>query len=91
MLAIVWSSAAREDVKRIVRYIADRNPVAARQMRNRIEAAVLPLSEHPYLFRKGRVAGTREIVAHPNYVVIYAVRADHVEVLNVIHARQQYP
>ncbi|WP_122297207.1 MULTISPECIES: hypothetical protein [Pseudomonas syringae group] len=32
---------------------------------------VLPLSEHPYLYAiSDRVPGMREIVAHPNYLVL---------------------
>ena len=37
------------------------------------------------------VAGTREIVVHPNYVVVYRVTASAIEVINVLHSRQQYP
>jgi toxin ParE1/3/4 len=75
----------------IVEYIALRNGVAAFALRDRIEAAVLPLSEHPYLFRAGRVAGTREIVAHPNYIVVYQVLEREVIISDVLHARQRYP
>lgn len=35
--------------------------------------------------------GTRELVAHPNYLVVYQVGADAIEVVAVVHARQQYP
>ena len=38
----------------------------------------------------GRVLGTREIVAHPNYVIVYRVEIDRVRVINVLHARQHY-
>lgn len=60
-------------------------------MRHVIEGAVLPTAEHPYLFRPGRVPGTREVVAHPNYVVVYQVTETQVEVLAVLHTRQDYP
>jgi toxin ParE1/3/4 len=30
-------------------------------------------------------------VAHPNYVVVYRVIDEHIEVMSVLHARQQYP
>jgi toxin ParE1/3/4 len=90
-LAIVWRAEARNDLASIVRYIANHNPSAARRMKSVIEAAVLPLSEHPFIYRPGRVPGTRELVAHPNYVVVYRVTSNQVEIINVLHARQQYP
>jgi len=89
--SLLWRAAAREDLARIVAYIAERNPAAARRMRRLIEEAVLPSTEHPYLFRPGRVAGTRELVAHPNYIIVYRVTDAAVEIVSVLHARQQYP
>nr|WP_262415683.1 type II toxin-antitoxin system RelE/ParE family toxin [Pseudomonas sp. MWU12-3103b] len=71
-------------------YIADRNAVAASQLNAAIEAAISALPLHPYLYRFGKVAGTREIVIHPNYVVVYRV-TERIEILNVLHARQGYP
>ncbi len=91
MLPIQWRPQARKSLNQIVRYIAERNFPAALAMRRRIEDVVLPLSEHPYLFKSGRVPGTREIVAHANYIVIYRVKADCVEVIDVVHSRQQFP
>lgn len=41
--------------------------------------------------RIGRAPGTREIIAHPNYIVIYRVLPGVVEVLDVVHAGQEYP
>lgn len=43
------------------------------------------------MYRPGRVAGTREALITPNYVLIYRVHADVIEILNVKHTRQQYP
>jgi plasmid stabilization system protein ParE len=45
----------------------------------------------PYLFRLGRVAGTREHVVHPNYIVAYQVGINVIDILRVLHSRQQYP
>ena len=91
MLPIVWRKPASAALLEIVRYIANKDPQAARGLKERLESAVLPLSEHPYLYRPGRVPGTREIVAHPNYVVVYRIAIDHIEILNLLHARQEYP
>jgi plasmid stabilization system protein ParE len=37
------------------------------------------------------VPGLREIVAHPNYVLLYHVAADRIEVVNVVHTRREFP
>ncbi len=91
MLPILWRATAREDLAEIIGYIAERNPTAARAMLAQLESAIIPAAEHPYLYRPGRVPGTREVVAHPNYVLVYRVTAASIEVLNVLHARQEYP
>jgi plasmid stabilization system protein ParE len=43
------------------------------------------------LFRPGRAPGTREIVAHRSHIVVYRVELACIEVLRVVHARQEYP
>ncbi|MNR48598.1 Toxin RelE2 [compost metagenome] len=91
MLPVIWRAAARSDLAEIVTYIAEHNPPAARRIREMLEAAILPAAEHPYLYRLGRVPGTREVVVHPNYILVYRVAVDCIEVVGVLHARQQYP
>ena len=91
MLPIEWRATAREDLAEILSFISAKSTSAARRLAADIQAAVQPTAEHPYLFKPGRVPGTREIVAHPNYVVVYRVTASCIEVINVLHARQQYP
>lgn len=92
MLPIIWRAEAREDLRQIVAFIAQDNPPAARRLLKRLQDAVLPLAEHPYLFRPSeRVAGLREVVAHPNYVVLYRVTSSCIEVAAVVHTRRQYP
>lgn len=90
MLPIVWRKPASTSLLEIIRY-ANEDPQAARRLKERLESAVLPLSEHPYLSPSGRVPGTREIVVHPNYVLIYRIAAECIEVVSVLHARQEYP
>ena len=91
MLPIHWRAQARSNMMELIRYIAQEDPLAARKMKDRIESSVLPLSEHPYLYRPGREPGTREIVAHPNYIVVYRIAVDRIEITNVLHSRQEYP
>lgn len=92
MLPIIWRVSARDDLRDIIAFIAGENPQAARRMLIRLQDAVLPVSEHPYIFRASeRVPGLREIVAHPNYVVLYRVTATNIEIVNVVHTRRQFP
>jgi addiction module RelE/StbE family toxin len=39
----------------------------------------------------GRIKDTRELVVHPNYIVIYRIVGKAVEVLRVKHAAQKWP
>lgn len=91
MLPIRWNAKALDELDAIAGYIAHLNPIAAEGLQDLIETSVLPLSEHPYLYRLGRVAGTRELVVHPNYIVVYRVLSDQVEIVGVLHATREYP
>lgn len=86
-----WLPSALDDLSTIVSYIFERNPVAARQLAEHLLADAEILSQLPALYRPGRVPGTREFVSHPNYILIYRVIDDAVEILNVVHSRQRYP
>lgn len=46
---------------------------------------------HPYMHKAGRVVGTREVVVTTNFLLLYKVEADRVDILNVLHSRQAYP
>ena len=91
MMQIIWRARAKSNLAKIIRYIANEDPAAARRIKDRLESAILPVAEHPYLYRPGRVPGTRELVAHPNYILVYLVAFERIEIVNVLHARQEYP
>ena len=90
-LQLEWSSAARADLLAILDYISDDNPDAAGRLISEIETKASKLPERPDLYRKGRVAGTREMVVRPNYLVVYTVGEQAVLILRVLHAAQQRP
>jgi len=90
-MQIIWRARAKSNLAKIIRYIANEDPAAARKIKDRLESAILPVAEHPYLYRPGRVPGTRELVAHPNYILVYLVAFERIEIVNVLHARQEYP
>jgi len=91
MLGLLWSERARNDLRQILRFISEDDAVAARRLSERLDEAIVPVLEYPHLYRQGRIPGTREIVAHPNYIIVYSVRTEYIEIVAVLHTRQQYP
>jgi addiction module RelE/StbE family toxin len=91
MLRVIWSNEARMDMRDILAYIAKRDVAASKRLRQTITNSVLNTLDNPSMYRTGRVVGTREIVAHPNYIVVYRIREGVIDVLRVLHSRQQYP
>ncbi|MGP7794747.1 type II toxin-antitoxin system RelE/ParE family toxin [Sphingomonas sp. CLY1604] len=89
--SVTWRPEAREDLHQLTSFIADRNPVAATKIGHALQHAADRLPDHPYIHRPGRVPGTREAIVHPNYILVYRVAADVIEILTVLHARQRYP
>lgn len=90
MLVVEWSEEALDDLDCIVEYIFQFNPVAAYELEDHLFESAKNLSNHPYMGKDGRSLGTRELLAHPNYWLIYEV-TDVISILNVIHTRKLYP
>lgn len=91
MLPVEWRPQALNALEKITAYLSERNPYAAEKLQSAIEKTVEALPQHPYLYRLGRVPGTREAVVHPNYLLVYRIASDHIAILDVLHARQEYP
>jgi toxin ParE1/3/4 len=91
MLPVVWLDCALQDLQAITEFIAESNPVAAQQLVDRLIEDADSLGVLPVRYRRGRIAGTHELVSHPNYILVYRHTVVAIEILNVIHARQRYP
>ncbi|MBS3937998.1 MAG: type II toxin-antitoxin system RelE/ParE family toxin [Peptococcaceae bacterium] len=90
-MRLLWTRLAREDRKAIREYIAADSPVAALSIDALFSDRCKHLLDHPSLGRPGRVAGTRELVVHRNYILVYDVAGDAIRVLRVLHAARQWP
>ncbi len=80
-----------ESLQAIEDHIAHDNPSAAIDLWLSIDDQVSKLSDPNFPRRRGRLAGTLELVAHPNYVVILEQTLDTVTVLEVLHVAMKYP
>ncbi len=72
-------------------YIAQDNPIAAAELDDQFEAAAELACQHPEFHRAGRVVGTREIVVHPHYIMIYQLEHKTLTILRVLHTAQRWP
>jgi toxin ParE1/3/4 len=86
-----WARTALRDRHAIYDHIESDNPRAAASMDELFSKRAHQLLDHPAMGRLGRVEGTRELVVHKNYILIYDLKADHIRILRVLHAAQMWP
>lgn len=87
-----WRPLASADLLEIVAFIAEDNTDAAQALKDEIEAKADKLPDHPRLYKPSvRVKGMRELVVRSNYIVFYRESPELVEIVNVVHARGQWP
>jgi toxin ParE1/3/4 len=86
-----WRPLAIADRAAILDCIAQDNRAAAIELDEEFETKTEQARQRPTLYKPGRMKGTREIVVRPNYVMVYRVARDAVEVLRVLHTAQRWP
>jgi toxin ParE1/3/4 len=72
-------------------YIAEDNPRAALEMDELFSAAAARLADHPKLGRPGKITGTRELIPHESYRLVYEIDGDTVWILALVHTARQWP
>lgn len=92
MLTVEWKASAYADLTEIFESFVEHSELAAENLFDRIQRDLEHAAEHPYLFKAShRLSGLREIVTHPNYIIFYRVRESCIEVVNIVHARREFP
>lgn len=88
-MALRWTRTALRNLDDIATFIGRDDPHRAasfvRELRDKTER----LTRFPALGREGRVPGTRELVLHANYIAIYRVSAEQVDILRIHHAAKR--
>lgn len=91
LLDLIWESEAQSQLGDALAYISKSNQAAAQRLKNLIDERLELTRSFPAAGRPGRVSGTRELIVHPNYVVIYQITDSAIDVIRILHARQRYP
>ena len=71
-----------------VGFIARDKPDATALFAGQVRTAIASLTRLPNRARAGHVLSTRELVVYANYIVVYRVTADTVDILRIRHAAQ---
>jgi toxin ParE1/3/4 len=90
-MRLIWTPEAQQDRADIWDYIAADNPQAAVKMDELFSHAASQLAAHPMLGRQGKISGTRELIPHDSYRLVYEIHQDTVWILALIHTARQWP
>lgn len=91
MLDLIWEPEAADQLDLIADFISLQRPTAVDRIAERVHSGVERVRRFPQSGPPGRIAGTRELIVRPNYIVIYQVTDTAVDVLRVLRARQRFP
>jgi len=90
-LIVLWTPEAQQDRLDIFDHIAADNPRAAVDMDKLFSGAARFLADYPSMGKPGQISGTRELIPHENYRLVYEIDADAVWVLALVHTARQWP
>lgn len=90
-MRVFWASAAEQDRADIIDYISRDNPLAAVRMDEFFSDAARRLATHPLLGKSGQIPGTRELIPHESYRLVYEVQGDAVWILALVHTARLWP
>jgi addiction module RelE/StbE family toxin len=90
-MKVFWASSAEQDRADIIDFISQDNPLAAVRMDELFAAAANRLAEHPLVGRTGQIPGTRELMPHESYRMVYEVQGDAVWILALVHTARRWP
>lgn len=90
-MRVIWTPQAEQDRIDIWDYIAADNPQAAIEIDALFSAAAVRLATYPQLGKPGVIAGTRELIPHEHYRLVYEIGREEVWVLALVHTARLWP
>ena len=90
-MRVVWTPQAQQDRADVWDYIATDNPQAAARLDELFSDAASRLARHPLLGRPGKIPGTRELIPHESYRLVYEIDGETVWILTLVHTARQWP
>ena len=88
---VKWSPEAEADRLDIFEYISARDPAAAEKLNATFDRAVNRIRRFPLSAREGKLVGSRELIPHPSYRIVYEIRGDVLWISAIFHTSRQWP
>jgi len=88
---LVWTRPARNDRREVFEFIQADSVRAACKIDTIFAEKAALLTRFSELGHPGRVPGTRELLAHRHYFLIYRIRGDQIQILRLLHTSRQRP
>lgn len=90
-MIVIWTPDAEQDRTDIWDYIAADNPSAAARMDEIFSDAAARLSKYPKLGKTGKISGTRELIPHESYRLVYDLDGNKLWILALVHTARLWP
>lgn len=90
-MRVLWTPEALQDRADVWDYIAADNPRAAARIDALFSEAAARLTEYPKQGRAGKISGTRELIPHESYRLVYEIANETVWILALVHTARQWP
>ena len=90
-MKVVWTPDAELDRLNIWNYIASENPTAAIRLDALFSEAATRLATHPMIGKAGAISGTRELIPHESYRLVYEIEGGTTWVLALVHTARLWP
>jgi toxin ParE1/3/4 len=88
---VLWTAEAQQDRADIWDFIAADRPHAAARMDQLFSDAAASLGYFPMRGRTGKILGTRELIPHESFRLVYEIDGETVWVLAIVHTARQWP
>ena len=88
-MRVVWTPEAQHDRAEVW----DSQPTirAAARIDESLSDAAVRLTQHPMLGKPGTIPGTRELIPHESYRLVYQIDGETVWILTLVHTARLWP
>lgn len=90
-MRVIWTPEAEQDRADVWDSIAADNPRAAARMDELFSDAAAALAAHCQLGKPGKISGTRELIPHESYRLVYEIERETVWILALVHTARPWP